>query len=284
MMQATYKYDCTPSFVRLAYKFTGKERDTESGNDYFGARYYASSMGRWMSPDPKQPSVKHLANPQKWNKYAYVLNNPLAMFDPDGQEELTIVYRTFIAPAKISFLGTNYAGDGRTFSTAPIASSRSTITVRIETDPSIRPGDPIISQTNAAGLSRTLDANGNTIKSATAQTGLPVATGSRDANGNAVIGITQDPKDPLSPVPQWLTPGVSANLNMNFTQDGSGVTTTGTASIFPSQELNVTGANGTTTPVFQFTPDPSSNPFAMYVKDRKVSCTTSPTGGGSSCQ
>jgi RHS repeat-associated protein len=32
-------------------RFTGKERDTESGNDYFGARYYASSMGRWMSPD-----------------------------------------------------------------------------------------------------------------------------------------------------------------------------------------------------------------------------------------
>jgi hypothetical protein len=30
---------------------TGKERDTESGNDYFGARYYASSMGRWLSPD-----------------------------------------------------------------------------------------------------------------------------------------------------------------------------------------------------------------------------------------
>jgi RHS repeat-associated protein len=34
------------------YKFTGKERDTESGNDYFGARYYSSSMGRFLSPDP----------------------------------------------------------------------------------------------------------------------------------------------------------------------------------------------------------------------------------------
>jgi RHS repeat-associated protein len=34
------------------HHFTGKERDTESGNDYFGARYYASSMGRFMSPDP----------------------------------------------------------------------------------------------------------------------------------------------------------------------------------------------------------------------------------------
>jgi RHS repeat-associated protein len=34
------------------HHFTGKERDTESGNDYFGARYYSSAMGRWMSPDP----------------------------------------------------------------------------------------------------------------------------------------------------------------------------------------------------------------------------------------
>ena len=33
------------------HHFTGKERDTESGNDYFGARYYASSMGRFLSPD-----------------------------------------------------------------------------------------------------------------------------------------------------------------------------------------------------------------------------------------
>jgi len=32
--------------------FTGKERDSESGNDYFGARYYSSAMGRFMSPDP----------------------------------------------------------------------------------------------------------------------------------------------------------------------------------------------------------------------------------------
>ncbi len=51
------------------------KNDSESGNDYFGARYYASSMGRFMSPDPGKVNLKHLANPQKWNKYAYVLNN-----------------------------------------------------------------------------------------------------------------------------------------------------------------------------------------------------------------
>jgi RHS repeat-associated protein len=70
------------------FKFTGKERDTESGLDYFGARYYASSMGRWMSPDwsAKEEPVPYakLDNPQSLNLYGYVLNNPLGMADPDG--------------------------------------------------------------------------------------------------------------------------------------------------------------------------------------------------------
>ncbi len=61
---------------------TGKERDTESGNDYFGARYYASSMGRWMSPDTDFNLKRILPNPQRWNRYAYVINNPLVLVDP----------------------------------------------------------------------------------------------------------------------------------------------------------------------------------------------------------
>ena len=44
------------------YKFTGKERDSESGNDYFGARYYASSMGRMLSPDPVFISADRIAD------------------------------------------------------------------------------------------------------------------------------------------------------------------------------------------------------------------------------
>jgi len=70
------------------YKFTGKERDTESGLDYFGARYYGSSMGRWMSPDwadkPEAVPYSSLDNPQSLNLYGYVLNNPLSKADPDG--------------------------------------------------------------------------------------------------------------------------------------------------------------------------------------------------------
>jgi RHS repeat-associated protein len=67
---------------------TGKERDQESGNDYFGARYYTSSMGRFMSPDwsAKVAPVPYakLDNPQTLNLYAYMRNNPLGGVDKDG--------------------------------------------------------------------------------------------------------------------------------------------------------------------------------------------------------
>jgi RHS repeat-associated protein len=66
----------------------GKERDAESGNDYFGARYYASSMGRWLSPDWSEkimpvPYAK-LDDPQSLNLYNYMRNDPLSGVDPDG--------------------------------------------------------------------------------------------------------------------------------------------------------------------------------------------------------
>jgi RHS repeat-associated protein len=70
---------------RVGPRSTGKERDTESGNDYFGARYYASSMGRFMSPD--DPFVdQNPSDPQSWNLYAYVRNNPLVNVDDDGHD------------------------------------------------------------------------------------------------------------------------------------------------------------------------------------------------------
>ena len=72
-------------------RYTGKERDAESGLDYFGARYYASNMGRWMSPDwsAKEDPVPYakLDNPQTLNLYSYVQNNPIRQADLDGHQE-----------------------------------------------------------------------------------------------------------------------------------------------------------------------------------------------------
>jgi len=70
------------------YKFTGKERDSESGLDYFGARYYGSSMGRFMKPDPIMILKQKFLDPQQWNMYAYARNNPLRFVDPTGMYDV----------------------------------------------------------------------------------------------------------------------------------------------------------------------------------------------------
>ena len=79
------------SLNRVQSRYTGKERDTESGLDYFGARYYASNMGRWMSPDwnsdPRAVPYADFENPQSLNLYSYVRNNPLSHTDPDGHHQ-----------------------------------------------------------------------------------------------------------------------------------------------------------------------------------------------------
>jgi RHS repeat-associated protein len=68
-------------------QFTAKERDVETGLDYFLARYFASTQGRFTSSDPILASGRNWV-PQSWNRYSYVLNNPLRLVDPDGTEDV----------------------------------------------------------------------------------------------------------------------------------------------------------------------------------------------------
>jgi RHS repeat-associated protein len=89
------------------YKFTGKERDGESGLDYFIARSYSSNLGRFLQPDefaggpvdafssndplPDSPlPYADITNPQSLNKYTYTYNNPLTYVDPDGHNPALI--------------------------------------------------------------------------------------------------------------------------------------------------------------------------------------------------
>jgi len=66
-------------------KFTGHERD-DANLDYMHARYYLPYTGRFLSVDPVIDVKKALVEPQRWNRYAYVTNNPLRYTDPDGKE------------------------------------------------------------------------------------------------------------------------------------------------------------------------------------------------------
>jgi RHS repeat-associated protein len=72
------------------YKFTGKERDTETGLDYFGARYYSNGLGRWVSADwspmPIPVPYADFHDPQSLNLYGFVGGNPASKADPDGHQ------------------------------------------------------------------------------------------------------------------------------------------------------------------------------------------------------
>jgi RHS repeat-associated protein len=73
---------------RTHQEFTQKERDTESGLDFFLARYYSGAQGRFTSVDPvslKVPNSVLIADPQRWNSFTYALNNPLKNIDRDGR-------------------------------------------------------------------------------------------------------------------------------------------------------------------------------------------------------
>ncbi len=73
------------------YKFEGKERDSESGNDDFGARYYSWRFGRWLSADwssvPMAVPYANLTNPQTLNLYAMVADDPESFADLDGHDD-----------------------------------------------------------------------------------------------------------------------------------------------------------------------------------------------------
>jgi len=61
------------------YKFNGKEQDEATGFYYYGARYYAPSLSRWLSTDPLAEKY------QGFSPYNYTLNNPVMLVDPDGR-------------------------------------------------------------------------------------------------------------------------------------------------------------------------------------------------------
>jgi RHS repeat-associated protein len=110
-MTVAYHYDAGP------HKFKGKERDGESGLDDFDARYYSSSMGRFMSPDwsesPEAVPYGVLSNPQTLNLYAYVKNNPLKDTDPtghSGDDDIVDHILNFVVSAGTTWLSDNAFG------------------------------------------------------------------------------------------------------------------------------------------------------------------------------
>jgi RHS repeat-associated protein len=108
--ESWYNNNTTSNWVYTSY-----ERDQESGNDYALARSYANSQGRFLAPDPLEGIV---GDPQSWNRYAYVENDPINLSDPSGQgfwEDLGFaiadIFAAYFAPAALPALGYAEAAD-----------------------------------------------------------------------------------------------------------------------------------------------------------------------------
>jgi len=70
----------------VPHEFTGFLLDPEINQDHAELRQYGLSQNRWLTPDPAGLAAVDPTNPQSWNRYAYVLNNPLSLADPTGTD------------------------------------------------------------------------------------------------------------------------------------------------------------------------------------------------------
>ena len=116
-----YTNTCSP-----VYKFEGKERDIETGNDDFGARYYSNLFGRWLSADwssvPVAVPYANLSNPQTLNLYAMVADDPESFADLDGHtggDDLSDMISHFFVSAGLSYLSDNFFGAFRPSARSP---------------------------------------------------------------------------------------------------------------------------------------------------------------------
>jgi RHS repeat-associated protein len=218
------------------YKFTGKERDAESQLDYFGARYYSNGLGKFLTTDPKNVALRHLLNPQKLNKYSYTINNPTSFLDPNGMEEVTIQLRAFIPPASVA----GFRGDNRSFSPDKNASSRTSVTVRIETDRAKNHGNPMIGKPQIQISPTHLNLTGSEKTSTGPKT--PEVKVTQDNNGNVTVNVQENMRNPFTPVGG----GIQENVNITVNQNATSAEFKGQISGSPAFEGNVTVGGGQT--------------------------------------
>ncbi|MGC2745538.1 MAG: RHS repeat-associated core domain-containing protein [Candidatus Angelobacter sp.] len=201
------------SNVANHYWFSGKERDSESQLDYFGARYYGNSMGRFLTPDwsAKIQGVPYadFTDPQSLNLYGYVRDNPITKIDPDGHcvEDFCIAETTAVIAYASSPAGQRVISNaiGATLATATVIAAVTTnVGQKIDNklkewaDFSATPGD---AAGGSAGEAHLMTPNGSfypenfQIRSSNTGTNTPANTGQQaqpqaPQNQNASAGTS----------------------------------------------------------------------------------------------
>jgi RHS repeat-associated protein len=219
----------------IAQKFTGKERDAETGLDFFGTRYFSGAQGRFTSADPynlpfelskarddnerAQLRDRHISNPQVWNKYAYTLNNPLRYVDPKGEcskptkmdeNDTGICIEAFIAGKWVP--GTIGRGDDRGFSgTDSSLTARSRLKLVISPDGKVKSQD--VESSRSGVLIKGLGLEGTTIGEVNQN--ILNKDGSRTINV-ILIGVNGEAGLPFAP-----KGAIQGNLNFTISSSGS---------------------------------------------------------------
>ena len=220
--------------------FTGKEMDPETGLDYFGARYYMPALARWSQADPA--ASRHL----QWSAYAYALNNPIALVDPDGncsapasikRGQVGICIAAFIAAKRVDIVG---LGDNRgPVGDDPKATYRAQVQLVI--DPT---GRVIVSQRTEAGTSVVL-------AEPIARKGTASSTISKpavDKDGNTVFSVALTAANGFSFIP-GSPQSIDLNIQLVVTPDGKIGVGGGTRDGYPSLEVFGYDAKGNGTEI-----------------------------------
>ena len=243
-------------------KFTGKERDNETGLDYFGARYHGSTQGRFTSADAAPIEIRHLVNPQDLNRYAYVANNPLKFIDPDGEEKIQVIIQTFIPQKSVTVPVVNrtFGGDDR--NVGEPGGFRTQQIVTIETDPS--KGAAQVGPFNRdVGPSHELSGpDGRIIGEATASGETLEGRVTRSDSGVVNIQAKGNEGIPLVSGAPGITYDFNIQVQSAGTQGNVTVTVTGNHDKFPAYEILVTRpevSKPSTTLVYQHDPRQTGN-------------------------
>lgn len=192
-----------------------------------------------MSTDPSLRLAGTLGNPQRWNRYGYASNSPLIFIDSDGKAQVEFTLRAFIPQGQVA----GFRGDNRAFTAAAEASSRTSITIKIETDPAKRGGaNPMIGKPDVKIGQTHLDLPIGTFEKKATGPSLPSASAAYDKNGNTVVQINQNVQNPLAPG----SLGIRSDLTVTIPKDASSISVQGTVSGSPSFEMNVSVENSAT--------------------------------------
>lgn len=241
----------TSDFDRM--KFTGHERDladlssTADDLDYMHARHTNPTTGRFLAVDPKSRRAA-LAEPQRWNRYSYVSNNPLKLVDFTGSEQISfqitiqIVANAVIAPYPAALPGvTAFAGGVK-------VSQHFTV----ETDPK-KSANPIVESSKAVGETRRLDLSGNVVERATASADTVVLLSGRDSAGDARVMAGANISNPLIDFAAPIVFSMSISPNQSGTSFGADIFFGG----YPTATVTATNESGDELVIYDHPENPS---------------------------